>query len=134
MRSKILVGGLLLTGIVAAGVFVPPAVHANPAVKWAIVHLPDPTLIAGSFAQGPVLFEHDDGRMARGEPCTVVYRFHPGKGPREEIVAFHCKPKWGETTDRFALSTGRDGLGNCVLREYQFAGDVESHGVPTTSQ
>jgi hypothetical protein len=28
------------------------------------------------------------------------------------------------------MVTGNDGFGHCVLREYQFAGDTEAHGVP----
>jgi hypothetical protein len=31
------------------------------------------------------------------------------------------------------MATSRDGQGNCVLREYQFAGDSEAHGVPTAA-
>jgi hypothetical protein len=106
-------------------------IAANPAAKWAIVQLNQPTLIGESFAMGPVIFEHDDARMARGEPCTIVYRYEAGKGVGEQLASFHCKPRWGSTApDRFSMVTGNDGFGHCVLREYQFAGDTEAHGVP----
>ena len=62
---------------------------AASAVKWALVNMTETTWIAGRFVSGPVMFEHDDARMARGEPCTRVLRFLPGKGPAEELVAFH---------------------------------------------
>jgi hypothetical protein len=132
MLTRILVRGLLLLGVITAAVFVTPAIQANPAVKWAAVYLPEPTLVAGTFIQGPVLFEHDDNRMTRGEPCTIVYQFRSGKGLGEELAAFHCRPRWGETSEKFGISTTRDVNGHCVLRSYQFAGDVESHGVPAT--
>lgn len=135
MRLKhSVVAGLLLAVTAVAGVFVPPVVQANPRVKSAAVHLTDPTLIAGSLVLGHVLFEHDEYRMTRGEPCTVVYRFHPGKGPGQAIVAFHCRPRWGEEKHVFTMTGDRDGSGTCVLRAYQFAGDFESHGVPRSPQ
>lgn len=135
MRSRILVGAFLLVGILAAGSVAMTRVDAAPAVRWAAINLAEPTLIAGSFVYGPILVEHDDARMARGEPCTVIYRFQPGKGLGKEITSFHCKPRWGDNTvDLFALSTRRNQNGDCVLVEYQFAGDVEAHGVPATSR
>jgi hypothetical protein len=131
MRSRILLCALLLAGVVSI-----PTTGGEAATppKWAVVHLQEPTLIAGAFAQGPVLFEHDEGRMARGEPCTIVYEFAPGKGPGREIVAFHCKPRWGENVGTFQFATSRNDRGTCVLKEYQFAGDTEAHGVPATDR
>jgi len=131
MRSRMMVVMLMLLA------FLPLSAigTADPVTKWAAVQLTQPTLIGDSFAMGPVLFEHDDARMARGEPCTVVYQFEPGKGPTKPIASFHCKPHWGSTAPgRFSMVTARDPLGNCVLKEYQFAGDTEAHGVPTASE
>jgi hypothetical protein len=128
MRSRMTVVMLMLLA------FLPLSAigTADPVTKWAAVLLTEPTLIGDSYAMGPVLFEHDDARMARGEPCTVVYQFESGKGPTKALASFHCKPNYGKTApDRFAMTTGRDGRGNCVLRSYQFAGDTEAHGVPT---
>ena len=103
-------------------------------MKWALVNLTETTWIAGRFVTGPVMFEHDDARMARGEPCTRVLRFNPGKGPAEELVAFHCKPRWGQAPDKFTAATSRLPDGMRVLTEYQFAGDDEAHGVPVKAQ
>lgn len=130
MRSRTLIVVLVLAFLPFTAIGT-----ANPATKWAVVQLTQPTLIGESYAMGPVLFEHDDARMARGEPCTVVYQFEPGKGPTRPIASFHCTPKFGKAAPaRFAMSTGRNALGNCVLREYQFAGDTEAHGVPTAAE
>ncbi len=80
-----------------AGLAVGAAVTSSAAdsvKKWALVNLTEPTSIAGIFVSGPVMFMHDDAKMAQGKPCTSVYRFVPGEGIKEEIVAFHCEPRW----------------------------------------
>jgi hypothetical protein len=128
MRSRIIVGSLVMFAFVTAVAVSRTA--ADPAVKWASINLTDTTLIAGAFVSGPVVFVHDDARMAAGEPCTSVHRFIPGKGVGEELVAFHCKPRWGQAPKRFtqAVTNTPDGLR--VMTEYQFAGDGEAHAIP----
>jgi hypothetical protein len=128
MRLRIFVGSLFVFALVVAGT------HAAPSVKWAVVNVKDTTMIAGRFVTGPVVFVHDDARMARGEPCTTVHRFEPGKGPGEEIVAFHCKPRWGKAPARFTTATTSRPDGPPVLTEYQFAGDEEAHRVPSKAR
>lgn len=130
MRSRIIVGSLVLVGIVIAAA----RTTADPALKWAIVNLKDTTMIAGAFVSGPVVFVHDDARMARGEPCTSVHRFEADKGPGEEIVAFHCKPRWGSAPERFTTAIRTQPDGPRILTEYQFAGDEEAHIVPKTAR
>lgn len=103
---------------------------AAPAVKWAAINLTDTTMIAGSFISGPVVFVHDDERMARGEPCTSVHRYEPGKGAGEELVAFHCTPRWGKAPGNFTKAITRRPDGPPVMTEYQFAGDEEAHLIP----
>jgi hypothetical protein len=134
MRSRILVGTLAtIIGLSVGLVAVTRA--ADSVVKSAAINLVDTTSIAGALVSGPVMFIHDDAKMARGEPCTGVYRFEPGRGPAEEIVSFHCKPRWGRAPQRFTKTLVRDATtGMPVLTEYQFAGDAEAHGVPTRSR
>ena len=127
MRSRIFVGSLFVVGLIVA-------TSATPSVKWAAVNLKDATVIAGAFVSGPVVFVHDDARMARGEPCTSVHRYEPGKGLGEEIVAFHCTPRWGTAPARFTAATDTRPDGPPVLTEYQFAGDEEAHIVPRTAR
>lgn len=128
MRSRILVGALLLTAIVAVGT----RLAAAPSLKWAIVNLSQPTMIAGTLVTGPVMFVHDDAKMARGEACTTVHRFWP-TGPAEPLVAFHCKPRWVQGPGKFT-ATVKEAAGTRTLTEYQFAGDAEAHGVPATDK
>ena len=127
MRSRIIAGSLV---VLASVVLLTPRTIAAPAVKWAAIDLTDTTWIAGAFVSGPVVFVHDDSKMARGEPCTSVHRFEPGKGMGEEIVAFHCTPRWGKAPSTFTKSTSRVPDGPPVMTEYQFAGDEEAHLVP----
>ncbi len=132
MRSRILVGTLLIVGSLAVGAVATTGDGVTPP-QWAIVNLTDPVAIGpeSTLVMGPVLITHDDAKVARGEPCTAVYRFKPGNGPREELVSFHCKPDRRNVVDKFTITTRRDyERGALVLTEYQFAGDAEVHGVP----
>lgn len=134
MRSRILLTICLFVGILAAGA-VATTGGTLATRQWAVVYLSEPTLIGSTIVQGAVLFSHDDARMARGEPCTSVRRFDPKTGPAEEIASFHCIPMSRAIVRKFTLSTrpNRDvGFGR-VLTEYQFAGDSEGHGVPTSA-
>ena len=100
--------------------------------RSAVVFLASPTLIGSTIVQGPVQFTHDEERMSRGEPCTTVRLYEPGRGPLEEIASFRCFPRKAEAPHRFTIRTEPNmelGYG-CVLTEYQFAGDSEAHGVP----
>ena len=126
MRSRIIVGSLVLLGIGIAA----SRTAADPALKWAIVNLKDTTVIAGSFVSGPVVFVHDDAKMARGEPCTSVHEFDAQKGLGKQVVAFHCKPRWTKAPARFTQATTTRVDGPSVMTEYQFAGDEEAHAIP----
>ena len=84
MRSRTITGSLLV--LASLGVFGASGTAA-PAVKWAAVNLTETTLIAGAFVSGPVVFVHDDERMARGEPCTSVHRLDAVKGLGDHILA-----------------------------------------------
>jgi hypothetical protein len=136
MRSRMLVAAVLFAGAVAA---VADAAKDSPSVRapqWAVTSLAEPTLIGSTIVQGPVLFVHDDAKMARGEPCTTIRLFDPEKGPAEELVSFHCIPKARPVVGTFTITTRPNvelGFG-CILTEYQFAGDAEGHGVPAPAK
>jgi hypothetical protein len=131
MKSSRLVAVSVLLVVIGAGA-VATSGGATPSRQWAVVYLQEPTLIGSTIVQGPVLFTHDEAKMARGEPCTTVQLFEPGEGPTESIASFHCIPRSRPVVSKFTLRTRpnvEDGIG-CVLTEYQFAGDSEGHGVP----
>jgi hypothetical protein len=132
MRSKTLVGTSLLVGLVAVGPVVASGDLGSPVRQSAIVFLTEPTLVGSTIVQGPVVFIHDNTKMARGEPCTTVRLFEPGKRPAEDIASFHCIPTPRQVVHKFTVTTRPNvelGFG-CVLTEFQFAGDWEGHGVP----
>jgi hypothetical protein len=130
MRSRFILGSLLTFAVT----LIASQSGADPAVKWAAFNIKDTTMIAGKFISGPVMFVHDDARMARGEPCTTVHRFEKGKGAGEELVAFHCKPRWGQAPDRFTQAVVTSSEGLRIMTEYQFAGDEEAHEIPKSAR
>lgn len=133
MQSRVFVRAAALLATIVIGAATTGSASV-PSQKWAMVNLTQPTMIAGTMIAGPVMFLHDDAKMVRGEPCTAVYRFVPGKGPGEELVAFHCKPKWTKAPEVFKAAIATSPYGPRVLTEYQFAGDEEAHGVPTKAR
>jgi hypothetical protein len=136
MRARTVLGVVLLVAGLGSSALAVGDHAAGPGRQWAAVYIGEPTLIGSTIVQGPVLFTHDDERMARGEPCTTVRLFEPQSGPSDEIAAFHCIPRTGRAPARFTLTTEpnvRDGFG-CILTAYQFAGDPEVHRVPLTRE
>lgn len=86
MRSRIIVGSVLLLSVLAAGTIATRGDGVAPPRQWAITTFTDPVLVTDQILMGPYLIVHDDARMERGEPCTSFYRFDPVKGPQEEVV------------------------------------------------
>ena len=108
---------------------------AAPSQKIALVRFMQPTIIAGAAVVGPVIFEHDDDKMARGEPCTTVYYVNRDTGLKgKRIVSFMCVPHERPVAAKFAATLSRTSLsGPERLLEYQFAGEREGHGVPISA-
>jgi hypothetical protein len=97
-------------------------------VKYIDVVFRDPVRVANTVLMGRYVIEHDDERMARGEPCTYVYEADDLRAP---VVTFHC-----EHLERPAAGTATILLGPSInpsiktLKEFQFGGETASHGVP----
>jgi hypothetical protein len=130
MRWRVF-GLITLAMVLTSGAVIAP-VTTKPARQWAITWLSKPTLVGSTIVQGPVLFVHDEDAMTRGEPCTRVYLFEPGRGPTDEVTAFHCHPTRRTVARAFTITTrANDEIGyGCVVTEYQFAGDDIGHSVP----
>ena len=126
MRKTFLVGALLAGVVLAVTVL-----GAAPTRKAAVVRFMKPTIIAGAAVMGPVVFEHDDERMARGEACTKVYRYDvKTHGTGDFIVGFMCTPQDREHAKQFEATLIKAPAGPDRLVEYQFKGETEGHGVP----
>lgn len=129
MKSRTLVGGLLFVGVMAVATVA--AIEPNMAPRrQGIAFFLRPTQIAGQIVIGKALIVHDDAKMARGEPCTTIYRY--GNNGAEELVSFMCKPEARPLVDKLTVTCKRNLFNQMtdVLREFQFAGEIEAHGVP----
>ena len=133
MRSRIIVGSLLLLGVFAAGTIATSGDGVAPPRQWAIANFSDPVLVTDQILIGPYLIAHDDAKMERGEPCTSFYRFDPVKGPQEAVLSFHCTPANRKLVDKttFTQTEKVASVGIARVTEFQFAGDCEAHGIPT---
>ncbi len=133
MRSRIIVGSLLLFGVFAAGTIATSGDGVAPPRQWGITTFTDPVLVADQILMGPYLIVHDEAKMARGEACTTFYRFDLAKGPQEEVLSFHCTPSMGKVVDKLTLTKTETNpaIGIARVSSYQFAGDCEAHAIPT---
>jgi len=125
-----LVGAVLMVSLLAVAGMASNGARASSR-QWAIVTFPDPVMVQRNLLMGSYLVVHDDARMARGEPCTSIYRFVPGHGPQALEVEFMCKPEQRIVCDKTTLSVRRNAAtGFNEVVSYQFAGDSEVHRIP----
>jgi hypothetical protein len=105
-----------------------PQINPAPPVRQTTeVWLMRPTWVGRSILQGRYVIEHDNDRMARGEPCTHIYAFDDRETP---VATFHCThlERDRASQNQVVLITMSDGLQK--LTEFQFAGESASHGYP----
>lgn len=101
--------------------------HPLP-VKLMEVNFRDPVLVGGKVLMGWYYIEHDDDRMARGEPCTYIYDLN---ALREPVVTFHCTHlERGPAPMATIVLTPTVNPAIKALAEFQFSNDTASHGVP----
>ena len=102
---------------------------APPVRQFAEVWFTRPTLIGRAIVQGRYVIEHDNERMARGQPCTHVYAYNDQKAP---VATFHCTHLNRNRANENLVTLVDDGpTGMKRLTEFQFAGETASHGYPT---
>jgi hypothetical protein len=136
MRSRVIVGLFIVMGLLAAGTLASSGDGVAPQKQWALVNFIEPVRVGEVMLMGPYLIVHDEARMARGEPCTTLYKFDAKRGPRETVLSFVCLPFERHLVEKTTLTTLPSMSANDVpvLAEYQFAGDIEGHGVPITGR
>jgi len=130
MRGRIIVSVAVVVALLGVGTFASRAGDVAGSRQWTVVNFTDPVLVKDQIVMGPVLIVHDSEKMSRGEACTTFYRFQPGKGPKEELVSFHCRPDARGVVAENTFTYVNTEVGCKRLIEYQIAGDAESHGVP----
>ena len=102
---------------------------SNPKKQKAVVQFNDPVRLQGVLLKGEYLFVHDDAAMMRGETCTFVYKGDSDIASKL-VVSFHCTPLQRQKVDSFVVRTTQVSPGVNELREFQFSGETEAHGVP----
>ena len=125
MHMKVFIGSALLIGFLGAS-----TLDAVPTKRTATVRFLKPTAVAGTFIIGTVVIEHDDEKMARGEPCTTVYRYKSKNELGEPLVSFMCVPQDRPLATEFQATLQKSVTWPDRLLEYQIAGESEGHGVP----
>jgi hypothetical protein len=85
----------------------------------------------GVLLRGEYLIVHDEERMAKGEPCTYVYRRKEGHAGKL-VVSFHCEHVDREVAKQFTVKIipRRTAFEVPEVREIQFAGSAAGHRVP----
>lgn len=110
--------------VAAAGLGLAAAVP----VKYMDITFRDPVRVGQAVLMGRYVIEHDDDRMARGEPCTYIYDANDRRMP---VVTFHC-----EHLERPVAPNGTVVLAPSAypaiktLKEFQFGGESAAHGAP----
>lgn len=107
-----------------------PQINPAPPVRQtAEVWFKRPVFVGGSILLGHYVIEHDNDRMARGEPCTHFYAYGDRTRP---VAAFHCVHLERDRAGRnlVVVYTTSDGVTQ-RLAEFQFAGETAAHGYPT---
>ena len=100
----------------------------TPAVQAFFVTFRDPVRVGDRILLGRYIVEHDNHRMARGEPCTYIYE---ASDPRLPVVVFHCTHLTRPAPKVDTVFLHRSGTYPLQeLQGFQFAGESASHGVP----
>jgi hypothetical protein len=129
MKSLIAISVVLCTLILGSVAFTSTAAPGLQKQR-AVVQFDTPVTLQGVVLQGKYLFVHDDAAMSRGESCTFVYRGE-AEVASKLVVSFHCIPVQRAKVNSFTTRSVETAPGIVELREFQFNGDTEAHGVPT---
>lgn len=102
---------------------------APPVRQMAEVWFQRPVLVGRAILQGRYVVEHDNDRMARGEPCTHLYAYNDRVTP---VATFNCTHLERDRASQNIVVLATTSDGNMQkLTEFQFAGEGFAHGYPT---
>jgi hypothetical protein len=124
---------LLMIGLPMLLGFTLAQTHSDPTTKQdAVFEFTDKTKVGEAILLGKYYFEHDDSRMARGEPCMYIYNYD-GIKPGKLVVSFHCTPvQRPKARDVIVTVQMTDAPDVFVLKEIQFLDSTKGHLVPGT--
>ena len=114
---------------VAEAVLIPQAATPRPVRESLVVRFARPVKVGDRVLFGKYVIEHDNARMARGEPCTYIYAADDRRLP---VVTFHCEHLDRPRGERASVTVRPLGEANGLqeFREFQFAGELGAHGLP----
>lgn len=109
----------------------PKSKAEGPSKELAVVEFAQTVKLQGVLLRGEYVIVHDEERMARGEPCTWIYRSDKGK-EGELIASFHCVHVERAKAKNFVVrfQTRNTPYDTPEILEFQFAGSTASHRVP----
>ena len=100
-------------------------------LESAVVEFTENVKVREVILRGEYLFVHDEEKMAKGEPCTYIYR---GKQQDDGklVASFHCIHVDREMVSEFKATISKRVTPYDVaeLTEIQFAGSKDGHRVP----
>jgi hypothetical protein len=105
----------------------PLAAVTTPAKQLTDVWFHRPVTVGRHILRGHYVIEHDNDRMARGEPCTFIYAFEDRTKP---VLTFHCTHLVRDPVKKNTVVLSSLGDGMQKMLEFQFEGETASHGVP----
>lgn len=100
---------------------------ATPARQAVSVWFQRPVMAGKHILQGRYVIEHDNDRMARGEPCTRIYAYDDRRMP---VVEFDCIHLERDNARQHQVVLASIGDGMQQFLEFQFAGETAAHGMP----
>jgi rhodanese-related sulfurtransferase len=123
---------VIAAAVIALGMVVGVSgADVRPAREYAKVRFQDPVRVLNHVLMGDYLIEHDTDRMARGGPCTHIYKMSDRTKP---VVAFHCRHLTRSQSTRATVTVRRafdmSPTRAFIMTEFQFAGSADGHGVP----
>jgi hypothetical protein len=109
----------------------PSSKAEGPRKERAIIGFEQTVKLKGVLLRGEYVIVHDEERMARGEPCTWIYRSDKGK-EGALVISFHCEHVERAKADHFVirLKTNHTPYVTPEIEELQFADSTAGHRVP----
>jgi hypothetical protein len=103
----------------------------NPRRERQVVEFTDTVILHGALLRGQYLIVHDEEMMARGEPCTYVYRGKTEQ-PEKLVVAFQCEHVERAKAKEFkvVIYNQHTPYSTPEVREFQFSNSAAGHRVP----
>ena len=131
MMKQIIVTVFIFSALAVSAIGLTPKRPAQAQGKEiAVVEFADKTKLQDKILQGAYIFEHDDERMAKGEPCMYIYTSNKGK-PGDKVASFHCQPVERALAKQVVISVAMtENPEVWELKEIQFPGTTKGHLVP----